>query len=95
VKIKLEERLYGKRRAMRFVAKIIKSPKHGIPKTVQKTWRVFCADPMYERSTIKEMCLKQARRWQHSMMLKWFGSPEKFPTQMDIEDDCNEAGKGN
>lgn len=93
MKIKLEEKMYGRFRALRFVAKIIKSEKHGIPKTVQKTWRVFCKDPMHERSTIKELCLKQAKRWQHDQMLKWFGSPEKFPTQMEIEDEPDAASK--
>lgn len=96
MKIKLEIRNYygGKRRAIRFTAKIIKSPVHGIPRTVQRTWRVFCDDPESERANVKRMCLIQAKRWQHTWMMAWFGTPEKFPTQMEIEDDeHNEASK--
>ena len=88
MKIKLEiHNYYGKRRGIRFTAKIIKSPTHGIPRTVQKTWRVFCDDPESERKEVKRMCVIQAKRWQHTWMMAWFGTPEKFPQQMEIEDD--------
>lgn len=77
------------RRVYRFRAKIIRSVKHGIPKTVQQTWRVF-ADHHSDQSALKVLFVSNARRWQHKMMLQWFGSPEKFPKQMEINE-CNET----
>lgn len=95
MKIAMEERTYHGRKVIRFTAKLIKSEKHGIPSTVQKTWRVFADadDSLVDARTIKTMFHAEAKRWQHKKMVQWFGSPEKFPQQQEIEDVRDEEGQ--
>lgn len=90
MKVWMEEKPVRKRNVIRFRAKIIKSKKYQIPATVQKTWKIYADDPMYDKDAIKKMFMANARRWQMKRMLEWFGSPEKFPFQMEIPNDKSE-----
>ena len=91
MKIWMKEGWLNKRRVIRFRAKIIKSVKHGIPKTIQKTWRVF-ADHAVDRPMLKARFMSEAKRWQLKQFAKWFGTPDKFPQQEEINE-YHEAGQ--
>lgn len=93
MKVWMKEGWLNKRRVIRFRAKIVKSVKHGIPKTIQKTWRVF-ADHAVDRSMLKARFMAEAKRWQLKQFAKWFGTSDKFPQQEEINE-CNEAGEQN
>lgn len=87
----MKEGWLHKRRVIRFRAKIIKSVKHGIPKTIQKTWRVF-ADHAVDRPMLKARFMAEAKRWRLKQFAKWFGTPDKFPQQEEINE-YNETGE--
>ena len=74
------------RTCIALTAKILKSKKHGIPATVQKTWKVYCdlAEPSLE---MKMLFNKQAERWRAEWMKKWYpsGAPDQVLVQTEIK----------
>ena len=63
---------YG-RRCFSCTAYITKSKKHGIPSSVQKTWKVYCdlAEPSEE---MRVLFKQEAERWRAGWMARWYPS---------------------
>jgi len=93
MKIKFGVKFRRGKRVIFCTAKIIKSEKHNIPRTIQKTWAVF-TELAQPDDFMKMTFRKQATRWHNSWMQVWFGTPDKFPQQTEIiTDEFNAESK--
>lgn len=70
---------------LKYVARIEKSKKHGIPRSYQRTWSVHFDEhrSMYEQQQIKRMFEAQSARWLSSVMLEIFGDKKPDPIQLE------------
>jgi len=70
---------------IRFTAYLIKSKKHGIPQSRQKTWRIMRPAQESEMLNIKVMVKCEAERWRAKKMREFYpsGAPSNL-TQEEI-----------
>lgn len=75
---------YGKRN-IALTAYIRQSKRHGIPSSVQKTWKIYCDLATLDDETRARLKM-QAERWRAEWMARWFpsGPPAEVMTQEEI-----------